>query len=117
MLGAVENYSGMPKAARTSTRKLYLSEWLDRLGRRPVDLARHLGVGESYVSNLRSEKRSNPSIYILIDISEFLGVTVNDLFMPPPKAGTIGELKTYSTSAVERLLAAKPAEAPPKKSK
>ena len=104
MLGRVENYGAMPAPARTQTRKLYLSEWLARLGKRPVDLARHLDVGESYISNLKSEKRANPSVTILIEMSEFLGITVNDLLKPPPKAASVEELKGYSAGAIEQLL-------------
>jgi len=104
MLAYVENYGGMPAATPVQTRKLYLSEWLARLRKRPVDLARHLGVTESYISNLKSDKRGNPSITILIEMSEFLGVTVNDLTKPPPRAATIEQLQGYSQAAVQQLL-------------
>lgn len=110
---SVENHGRMPGTRQTqATRKFYLAEWLARLGRRPVDLATYLDVGESYISNLRSEKRSNPSIGILLDISDWLGITVNDLFQPPPKAQSIKELRGYSPRAIEKLLA-KPVERPP----
>jgi hypothetical protein len=41
-------------------------------------------VGESYISLLISGQKKNPSGGLLLDISEFLGLTVNDLFQPPP---------------------------------
>lgn len=105
--GNVENYGGMPAPKRTSTRKLYLSEWLARLSKRPVDLAKHLGVGESYVSNMRSNRKTNPSVDILLAISEFLGITVNDLFKQPPKAIIMTDLQGYSAEAIQQLLAAR----------
>lgn len=104
MLAHVENYGPMPAPNRTPDTKIYLSEWLSRLGRRPVELARHLDVGESYISNLRSSKKSNPSIGLLIQMSDFLGITVNDLVKPPPKATSIEELKGYSQGAIDKLL-------------
>lgn len=111
----VENYGGMPsKKPALPDYKLYLSEWMARLKKRPVDLARHLGVGESYISNLRSLRKSNPSLPLLIAISEFLGITVNDLCKPPPKAASIGDLHGYSQAAVERLLAANAVDRTPR---
>jgi transcriptional regulator with XRE-family HTH domain len=104
MLPNVENYAGMPGTPRRPVRKLYLHQWLTRLGKRPVDLANHLNVTESYISNLKSEKRSNPSIAILLEMSEWLGITVNDLFVAPPKAGTLADLKGYSPAAVAQLI-------------
>jgi len=105
MLGCVENYGGMPAAARKQIRKLYLNQWLVRLGKRPVDLAKHLGVGQPYITNLGKGTKSNPSVPILLEMSEFLGITVNDLFKEPPKARSVEELRGYSPSAVRQLLA------------
>lgn len=71
---------GRPKSVRT----LHLGEWLSRLDRKPVELAKAIGVGESYISLLISGKKNNPSGKLLLDISEFLSLTVNDLYKPPP---------------------------------
>ncbi len=78
----------MAKKGRTvygrGKRKLYIGEWLSRLGRKPVELAKHLDVTEPYVSELISGKKDNPSHILLLDVSEWLGLTVNDLYRPPP---------------------------------
>lgn len=80
---------GRPKKVRT----LHLGEWLSRLGRKPVELAKAIGVGESYISLLISGQKKNPSGALLLDISEFLGLSVNDLYEPPPPAETGNALK------------------------
>ena len=103
MLGLVENYGGMP-AKNVQVRKLYLAQWLARLKKRPVDLARHLEVDQSYVTNLCKGTKTNPSVPKLLAMSEFLGISVNDLFKEPPKARSIDELRGYSPGAIERLL-------------
>jgi transcriptional regulator with XRE-family HTH domain len=89
----------MGKKGRTAygrgERKLYIGEWLARLGRKPVDLAKHVDVTETYVSELISGKKNNPSHVLLLDISEWFGLTVNDLYMRPPDR--------VALEAVERL--------------
>ena len=75
--------------------KLHLGPWLARDGRKPVELAKALGVTDSYISELISGRKPNPGHALLIDISEWLGITVNDLFRPPPEPGAV--------EAVERL--------------
>jgi transcriptional regulator with XRE-family HTH domain len=77
------------------TRQLYIGEWLVRLGRKPVELAKHLKVTEPYVSELISGKKDNPSHVLLLVVSEWLGITVNDLYMRPPDR--------LALEAVERL--------------
>jgi transcriptional regulator with XRE-family HTH domain len=104
----VENYGAMPAARRPQYKKLYLGQWLSRLGRRPVDLARELDMTESYVSNLISGKKTGPTVDVLLRTSEWLGITVNDLFRPPPAAAAIEDLRAYSPGAVEQLLSPKP---------
>lgn len=110
MLAGVENHGIMPAPQKPFLKKFYLSEWLARLGRRPVDLARHLGVTESYVSNLRSEKKKTHPSRFCCKSRSFWALRVNDLFEPPPRAASIEQLKGYSPGAIEKLLSAKPLE-------
>jgi transcriptional regulator with XRE-family HTH domain len=75
-------------------RKLYLGEWLARLDRKPVDLARAVGVTEPYISELISGRKDNPSPLLLLAISEWLGITVNDLYIAPPSASELAAVES-----------------------
>jgi transcriptional regulator with XRE-family HTH domain len=89
----------MPRPRRNTpnriARRIYLGEWLARLRRKQVDLARAVGITPTYVSELISLKKPNPSPGLLLEISEWLGLTVNDLYRPPPPIG--------ATEAVDKL--------------
>jgi hypothetical protein len=96
--------AAMPAARRPMFKKLHLGEWLARLGKKPVDVARHQDVSESYNSNQISGKRENPSIDKLLAISEYLGITVNDLYRAPPPLATLKDLQGFSAGAIEQLM-------------
>lgn len=70
-------------------RKLYVGEWLHRLNKKQVDVANALKLSEPYVSQIVSGRKTdgkptNPSYTIVLDISDFLGISANDLASPPP---------------------------------
>lgn len=70
--------------------KLYLGEWLFVLDVKPAAVAREIGVTESYLSELIAGiEKINPSSALTFAISEFLGLTVNDLYRPPPSKAAI----------------------------
>lgn len=81
---AEDDYPGMAKARSKRLRTYYLGPWIARLGRKPSEIAKAVGIGESYLSLLISGDKKNPSGALLIDISEELGITVNDLTRRPP---------------------------------
>lgn len=99
-----ENYDGMPSVRRPQYKKLHLGEWLARLNVKQADLARDVEVSEPYLSNLISGKKLNPSINLLLKISDRLGITVNDLYKPPPSISALDDLKNFSPAAVQQLL-------------
>lgn len=69
-------------------RRMYLGEWLNRLEVKQGQLAKGVGVSATYISELvnpkSGEAAKNPTPGLLLAISEFLGITVNDLYAPPP---------------------------------
>lgn len=84
-------------------RVLFLGLWLRRLGKRPVDVARAAHVGESYISSLISGKKKNPGIDVLLDISEFLEISINDLYRPPPAQEMFERLQKLTPSQIATL--------------
>lgn len=96
-----------PKGA---ARRLHLGEWLDRLGIKQTELAAAVGITDQYVSELVSPKKiKKPTPDLLLAISEFLGITVNDLYSPPPSRAEMERAKSISATEqvhLARLLAA-----------
>lgn len=101
------DHPGMPRTVQKRTRTLYLGQWLRRLGRKQKEIADAAGVGESYISQLISNPRKGASPSVLLDISEELGISINDLYMPPPPAdavAAVGQLEPSQIAALGRLL-------------
>lgn len=96
--------SGMGKIARRAFRKLYLEEWLEARGRDRAGAAKAAGVDISYINNMIAGRRKNPAAHVLLAISEYLDITVNDLFRPPPPADTIAAMGGLSPAAIAALL-------------
>ena len=93
---SLDTIRGMARAARKKTlpavveapervpRKLYLREWLHRLKVKQITAAEAAGIGASYMSSIIKGTK-NPSYTILLDITDAIGITVNDLaHLPPP---------------------------------
>ena len=80
-----EEYPDMARPHVKRLRTLHLGPWLARLGRKPSEIAKAVGVGESYLSLLISGDKKNPSGALLLAISEELGISVNDLYRRPPE--------------------------------
>jgi transcriptional regulator with XRE-family HTH domain len=98
------NHAGMPAKARPQFRKLYIGEWIARLNLRAEHIAQQVGIGPSYLSMLISGKKGNPSGLLLLQLSEAMGMTVNDLYKPPPGASQLEAVKGLSPDLLNRLL-------------
>lgn len=88
-------------------RYLHLGAWLIRLGRTQAEAAEVAGVKPGYISELVSNKKQNPSQGVLLDISEWLGLTVNDLYTAPPPMDAVeahGQMPASQQAALGRLL-------------
>jgi hypothetical protein len=97
----------MGKLPTRTYRPIYLEDWMKVLGRKPIDLAKpHTSVTASYISNLCGTARVNPSALVMLEISETLGITVNDLYKKPPTAGMVETFSSYSPAAQQALLGA-----------
>jgi transcriptional regulator with XRE-family HTH domain len=86
---------------------LFLGPWLIRLNRKQVDLVKAVGITPTYASELVNDPSKNPSPNVLLSISEWLGITVNDLYMEPPPASAVqaaGELSPAEIATLGRLL-------------
>lgn len=94
----------MGKLPTRTYRKLYLQEWLEVTGHEQGGAAASAGVDASYISNLVAGRKPNPSAHVLLAISEYLGVTVNDLYRRPPPESSLTALSELSPGARSILI-------------
>lgn len=84
-------------------RKLYIGPWLARLGKKPVDAAKAIGVTETYMSELISGKKKNPGHAILFDLSEWLGIPMNALYRMPPAQNAVDAVEGMTAAEMAAL--------------
>ena len=100
--------AGRPRKARkrtiTADTSFYIGEWIRALGHRPVDIVRHTGINEGYLSELISGKKRNPSAATLIDIADFLGIPMSYLRQPPPDREFMQTAANMDPAVLNRLL-------------
>ncbi len=77
--------SGNKKNRHPAPPRLYVGEWIARLGHKAGKVAIEVGITESYLSEIISGKKA-PRAGILFAIADHLGITVDHLrHSPPPK--------------------------------
>jgi transcriptional regulator with XRE-family HTH domain len=72
------------KRPRKIPPKLYVGEWIDRLGYKRVEVAKAAKVTESYISDLSGGKRKNPGLAVFFALADFLKMPADGLRYPPP---------------------------------
>lgn len=95
---------GMGKRPQAQFRSLYLGDWIESMGYRQADVCKATGISQGYISNLSGGRKGNPSANILLRISEFIGITINDFYLPPPPDDALTQLGRYSPVAREGLM-------------
>jgi transcriptional regulator with XRE-family HTH domain len=85
-------------------RKLYIGPWLARCGKKQSEAAAHLGVTATYISELVSNTKKNPEHGLLYDLSIWLGITMNDLYKPPPPKSAVDAVDKDMTPADQAAL-------------
>ena len=85
-------------------RTLHLGAWLALFQVSETEAGKIAGVGQSYIANLISGFKKNPSALILMDISEYLGITVNDLYQRPPSRAEMQPAANLSPRAREAII-------------
>jgi transcriptional regulator with XRE-family HTH domain len=94
----------MGKLPRRQYRNIYLDEWLAATGRDRAGAAVAGGVDQSYLANMVAGRKMNPSAHVLLAISEYLGITVNDLYRPPPPESLVSRFGDISPAARDALI-------------
>lgn len=103
MVGRPRNAPRRPQRGHTARGGLFIGEWIRALGYRPVDVVRATGVNEGYLSELISGKKRNPSVSLLADIADFLGIPMGLLRRPPPDQEFIREAAAIDPAILSRL--------------
>lgn len=89
--------------ARKAFRPLFIGPWLTKLNRKPREVCQASGVDESYMSQLISGEKQNPSADVLMRISEELGISVNALYRRPPEMDVTDRVQKLSPEQFEAL--------------
>lgn len=98
---AVQVKCAMPTALHQ--RAFLLGEWIDALAGGAglvrgyqTHMARELGITQGQVSSMIAGRKVPQSAELLLNLSELIGTTVNDLFKSPPPEAYINRLRPYS---------------------
>ena len=86
---------------------LFVGQWIVAVNRRPSEVAKAIGIGESYLSQIISGEKPNPSHSILFSLSEELGVPMNDFYRRPTErdiTDKVARLRPDQLSALSDLL-------------
>ena len=98
-------HCGMGKSPRLARRRIWINEWIAAIpGATQAEAAEAAGVSQPYLSNMGRGHKSNPSARIMLAISEYLGISVNDLYRSPPSQAAIESLGGLSPAARDVLL-------------
>lgn len=98
----------MGKLPARSYQRLYLAEWMEVTGVDQAAAAKAGGVDQSYISNINAGRKKNPSAHVLVRITNHMGISVNDLYRPPPPEAAIAAIGRLSPGAREHLFKRKP---------
>lgn len=95
---------GVTKDAKPSTglKKLYIREWMKLAGVTVGQLAKAAEVTPGHMSNIIAGRRPNMGRRVLEAIAERLGITVDDLSLPPPTGAVIAGLSPQARALIVR---------------
>lgn len=80
----------------------YLGPWLATLGIKRKTILERTGYGKSYLSLLISNKR-RPSIRAALVLSEAAGITVNQMYRPPPPKSAVKDARALKPDQIARI--------------
>lgn len=83
---------------------IYLGQWLDFFEEDVSEAARQASCTQGYISNIIANRKPNVNVLILLRISEWLGVTINDFYRPLPKKSELQAFKKLSPKAQAAIL-------------
>lgn len=90
--------------------QLHIGQWLSALDLQQIDVARDAKIGRAYLNNLinpkNPDKPPKPSALVMLRVSRAMGVSVNDLYAPPPTKAEIARLRSYQSTTLGSLMAA-----------
>lgn len=95
---------GMAKRREIEPREIYLGDWLKEWNIGPSEAAKIAGCTQGYISNISRGARPNVNAVYLLNLSEHMGVNVNDFFRPLPSQSQLAPLKNLSPKAQAAIL-------------
>lgn len=94
---------GMGSRRDKAKRRNHLASWLEFFDVGPGEVAKAIKVNPSYVSNI-ARNAKNPSADVMLDLSEYFGITVNDLYEQAPPKAAVTSLSRYHPQTRDAIL-------------
>ena len=85
-------------------REIFLGGWLKLFGLKATHAAKIALCTQSYISNISGGRKPNVNALYLLRISDHLGMTVNDFFLPPPSKSDPTSFTHISAQAREAVI-------------
>jgi transcriptional regulator with XRE-family HTH domain len=95
----------MARRPNLPPRRIFLAEWINAIpGKDRKGAAHAADIDISHVNNICTGRKENPSSLVMFALAQYLGITIDDLYHPPPSGATLAELAALSAAAREALL-------------
>lgn len=94
----------MAKAKKEPPLRIFLGQWLDFFEMDVGEAAKVAGCSQGYVSNIIANRKTNINVLYLLNISNKLGVTINDFYRPLPRKAELDAFKELSPKAQAAIL-------------
>ena len=96
--------SPMGTKPKIPPQEIFLGGWLELFGIGKTRAGEIAGCSQSYISNISGGRRGDVNALYLLRLSQRLGVTVNDFFVPPPSETDPTSFIDISAAAREAVI-------------
>ena len=94
----------MGKKIKDDAPHIYLGDWLDEFEIGRTEAAEIAGCDQPYISNICANRKHNVNVLILLRLSEYMRVNINDFYHPLPEKSGMATFKRLSPRAQNTLL-------------
>lgn len=94
----------MGKTSKTKASKIHLGGWLDLFSLSQTEAADIAGCKQPYIANISRGRNLDVNVQYLFKLSQHLGLTINDFFVPAPTEDNASSMMDLSAGARESVV-------------